>query len=120
MSIDENSAEGDLEAVGFIRNGLPVFSTRAMRKEFDNRYSKCGMKPAVLRDVRRFLTQNSLSCDSSKQQEVDERFVEWLLSADDTQIFYDLRRSNGRPKDEELNPFWEGLGSYLSEQCSCP
>lgn len=37
------------------------------------------------------------------------------MSADDTQIFYDLRRSNGRPQDEELNPFWEGLGSYLSE-----
>lgn len=68
--IDEDSAEGDLEAVGCIRNDLPVFSTSAMRKEFNKRYSECGMKPAVLRDVRKFLT--------------DERFVEWLLSADDT------------------------------------
>jgi hypothetical protein len=115
ISRDEDSADGDLEAVGFIRYDLPIYSTRAVRKEFVNRYSKCGMKPAVLRDIRRFLTNDSSSGDSSRQQEVDERFAEWLLSADDTQLFYDLRRNNGRPKDEELDPFWEGLESYLSE-----
>lgn len=69
------------------------------------------MKPGVLRDVRRFLTQDSFSCDSSKQQKVDERFVEWLLSADDAKLFYDLRRSNGRSKDEKFNLFLEGLES---------
>jgi hypothetical protein len=41
-----------------------------MRKEFVNRYFKCGMKPAVLRDVRRFSTNDSSLCDSSRQQEV--------------------------------------------------
>lgn len=53
--IDENFVEGDLEVVGFIRNGLFVFLIRVMRKEFDNRYLKCGMKFVVFRDVRRFL-----------------------------------------------------------------
>lgn len=84
---DESYAEGDLETVGFIRNDPHVSSTKAKRKRFYNRYSKCGVKPAILGDIRRFLTKDSSSSHSSKQQEVDERFVEWLLCANDTQLF---------------------------------
>lgn len=49
------------------------------------------MKLGVLRDVRRFLIQDLFLCDSSKQQKVDECFVEWLLFVDDVKFFYDLR-----------------------------
>lgn len=72
-----------------------------MRKEFNNKYSKYGMKLAIPRNVRRFLTRGSSVGDSSKQQEVAELYVECLLSADDNKLLYDLRRRNGRSKDEE-------------------
>lgn len=117
--IDEDLKHGDcdLEAIDVVREGLPMFSTRAMRREFINRYTSAGSqyKPAILRDVFRFLTQDSSAAKTSTQSEVDERVCEFLLTADETNLFYDLRKLNGRPKDENLNPFWDELQRYLGD-----
>ncbi|CAG2219397.1 PIP5K [Mytilus edulis] len=117
--IDEDlkHGDGDLEAIDVVREGLPMFSTRAMRREFINRYTSAGSqyKPAILRDVFRFLTQDSSSAETSQQSEVDERVCEFLLTADETNLFYDLRKLNGRPRDENLNPFWDELQRYLDD-----
>ncbi|KAK3097052.1 hypothetical protein FSP39_005923 [Pinctada imbricata] len=87
-----------------------------MRREFIERYtSKAKVKPAILRDVYRYLTQDSAAAESGHQAEVDNRVAEFLLQADDTGLFYDLRRYNGRPKNEALDPFWEEAQKYFDE-----
>lgn len=114
---DLNHGDNDLKAIDKVREGLPIFSTRAMRREFINRYSVVGpqFKPAILRDLYRFLTQDSAAAESKNQSEVDARVCEFLLTADETGLFYDLRKLNGRPKDEKLNPFWDELQKYLDD-----
>lgn len=106
----------DLRAIDFIKKDLPHFPIRAMRQEFIVRYAyACKIKPAILRNAYHFLTQDSSAAEHSKQAEVDERVVDFLMNADDPMLFYDLRRNNGRPKDETLKPFWTELLRYLDE-----
>lgn len=109
--------ERDLEAIDIIRQDLPVFSTRAMRREFIDRYANAHtlVKPAIFRDVYRFLTQDASAAESTKQSQVDDRVVQFLLNADEPGLFYDLRHQNGRLADENLNPFWDELKKYLEE-----
>ena len=97
---DHEHSDGDMHAIDSIRKDLPHFSTRTMRKEFITRYSQsCKIKPAILRSVYQYLTQDSSAAEHQKQSEVDTRVAEFLTMADDTALFYDLRKNNGRPKE---------------------
>ena len=109
----EDRAVGDLDAVTSIKDDLPKFSTRAMRKNFINKYAKTGAKPAVLRHIHRYLTEDSSVAESKQQASVDERVSEFLLQSDCTSLMYDLRCNNGRPVDTRLDPFWDALEKHL-------
>lgn len=113
--VEDDDATGDLEAISSIKEHLPIYATRAMRNEFINRYSKTGTKPAILRDMYRFLTRDASAAVSSDERAVDDRVLEFLLQSDAPEMFYDLRKNNGRPKDTKLDPFWNALDSYLEE-----
>lgn len=113
--IEDDHATGDLEAISSIKEHLPVYATRAMRNEFMNCYSKTVTKPAILRDMYRFLTRDASAAVSSGERAVDDRVLEFLLQADAPEMFYDLRKNNGRPKDASLDPFWDALDVYLDE-----
>ncbi|XP_052249975.1 uncharacterized protein LOC127858198 isoform X2 [Dreissena polymorpha] len=104
---------GDLQAVTAIKHDLLKFSTRGMRKSFFLKYSKCGPKPAVLRHMYRFLTEDDTAAESRRQEEVNNRVTEFLLNSDSTELLYDLRKNNGRPKDTRLDPFWDLMSSHL-------
>lgn len=112
-SPDKTKAEGNLDAVTAVKRDLPKFSTRAMRKSFYQKYAASGTKPAVLRHMYRFLTSDGTAAESENEAEVDERLTDFLLNSDSTELLYDLRKNNGRPKDPELDPFWDALGKYL-------
>lgn len=113
---EQEHCDGDLKAIDAIRLDLRHFSTRAMRNEFITKYSQsCKIKPAILRNVYHFLTQDSSSAEHQQQAEVDARVAEFLVTSDDPELFYDLRKNNGRPKDEKLKPFWSELQKYLDE-----
>nr|XP_022308033.1 uncharacterized protein LOC111114036 [Crassostrea virginica] len=113
--VEDDDATGDLEAISSIKEHLPIYATRAMSNEFINRYSKTGTKPAILRDMYRFLTRDASAAVSSDERAVDDRVLEFLLQSDAPEMFYDLRKNNGRPKDTKLDPFWNALDSYLEE-----
>jgi hypothetical protein len=115
-NVSDREDRGNLDAISSIRDDLDTYSTRAIRKSFIMRYARVnGLKPAILRDVFRFLTNDSAAAESKNQSEVDDRVAEFLLDADDAHLFYDLRKLNGRPHDTSLNPFWEELGKYLDD-----
>lgn len=44
-----------------------------MRNEFINPYSKTGTKPAILRDMFRFLTRDASAAVSSDKRAVDDK-----------------------------------------------
>lgn len=113
----ERSDEDDLQVLSEIRENLPVYSTRAMRKLFIDRYAReTGMKAAVLRDMYQFVKGDSAAAESSKQREVDERFAKFIIETDDPELVWDLRTNNGRPINEKLNPFWEALDQFINRE----
>lgn len=113
----ERSDEDDLQVLSEIGENLPVYSTRAMRKLFIDRYArKTGMKAAVLRDMYQFVKGDSAAAESSKQREVDERFAKFIIETDDPELVWDLRTNNGRPINEKLNPFWEALDQFINRE----
>jgi hypothetical protein len=42
--------------------------------------------------------------------------MEYLLASDDPELYVDMRKNNGRPKNKQFDPFWEELGRYLEEK----
>ena len=109
---NERSQEDLIETLNFIKKTTPKYSTRAMRKEFFDRYSKFGIEPAVLRDIYRFTTDDESAGSSQKEEEVDNRLVNFLLESNDTDLLWDLRKLNGRPKNPAFDPFWQEIQKY--------
>lgn len=117
---DDSKRSGmkELQVIEQIKKDIPVFSTRQMKSEFINRYSKTGLKPGVLRDMYRFLSKDQSAPESLEQRQVDQRVFKCLLEADDPDLLYDLRKNNGSPKCEELEPFWQEVDRFLEEQAT--
>lgn len=117
---DDSKRSGmkELQVIEQIKKDIPVFSTRQMKSEFINRYSKTGLKPGVLRDMYRFLSKDQSAPESLEQRQVDQRVFKCLLEADDPDLLYDLRKNNGSPKCKELEPFWQEVDRFLEEQAT--
>ena len=119
VSVDDRTDEDKINVLSRVREMIPTYSTRAMRKNFIMRYAKVTkIKPAILRDMYIYLTGDSASGESVEQNAIQKRVAEFFLTADDEQLIYDLRANNGRPSDSKLDPFWAELGKYLEEKCA--
>ena len=114
-SNNERNQENLIETLNSIKKTIPIYSTRAMRKDFFDRYSKFGIEPAVLRDIYRFTTNDESAGSSQKEVEVDKRLINFILESNDTDLLWDLRKLNGRPQNPAFNPFWEELQKYIDE-----
>ena len=103
-----------MKAVDSVCQMIPTFSTRATRMEIMQTYTK-KVKPALLRNIYSFITQDSLAGQTEQMQKVDDNVAVFLAESDDTDLFYDLRKMSGRPNDQSLDPFWEELKKFLDE-----
>ena len=103
-----------IKAVDSVRQMLPTFSTSAMRKEIIQRYSR-EFKSALLRNIFYFITHDSFAAETAHLEKVDESVAVFLAESDDPDLFCGMRKFNGRPTDESLNPFWDELGKFLDE-----
>jgi hypothetical protein len=102
--------------VNLVKGDISQFATRQMRRDFIEKYSsKCRIQPVILRNMFCFLT-NMENSSTKTEAEIDERFLRFLMNADDPEIFFDLRRNNGRPNDPKYEPFWESLEKLLQEK----
>ena len=100
--------------ITLIKEEVLKFSTRRMRKDFIDRYSqKCKIQPVILRNIFNFLTDFEPPTTNQKETVMDERFLRFLLEADDPEVIFDLRKHNGRPNDPQFEPFWEALDKLL-------
>ena len=103
-----------IKAVDSVRQLIPTFSTRAMRMELMQRYSR-QIKPALLRNIYSFITQDSSAAETQQLQKVDDNVAVFLAESDDPDLSYDLKKLNGRPNDQTLGPFWEEPRLFLDE-----
>ena len=100
-----------------IKELIPKYSTRTMRKEFIDLYhGSFGVQPAVLRHMYRFLTNDCSAADCAATAAVDDRVAKFALNSDDPDLIYDLRKLNGRPTDPRFDRFWNEMQAFLDEK----
>ena len=99
-----------------IKEKIPVFHSRLMRKEFINKFGRVSstVKPAVLRYIYHDMTGDSSSSDTSSQEEIDFR-VKQAIEMEDPEIVTDLRQLNSGAK-EKYDVFWIECGTFLEEE----
>ena len=103
-----------IKAVDNVRQILLTFSTWAMRKEIILGYSR-EVQPALLRNIFSFISHDSSTAETAYLEKVDDTVTVFLAESDDPDLFYDMRKLNGRATDESLNPFWDELWKFLDE-----
>ena len=99
---------------------LPVYHTRAMRKEFVSSYG-CLMnntKPVVLRAVYRELTGDSSAPNALTDSEIDAR-LQTAVSMEDVDIVVDLRELN-EGTTRKYDVFWTKCKEFLQEATAVP
>ena len=102
--VDVDSTENDILNLSVkvrddLRQSLPTYHTRAMRREFISSFgAMTGTKSAILREAYRRLTGDAAAPNCLVEKQVDERVRE-LLEFEDPEIIWDLRLNNkGRPE----------------------
>ncbi|XP_060571418.1 uncharacterized protein LOC132729628 [Ruditapes philippinarum] len=99
---DLSRATGDLDAITAVKHDLEKFSTRAMRRNFFQKYSKTGAKPAILRSIYRYLTEDDTAPESNEQRAIDTRVSEFLLQNDSTEFLCFDERLAVRFRNESI------------------
>ena len=103
-----------------LKRNLPIYHSRAMRKEFVNTYGRFtnSTKPFVLRSIYRELTGDASGASTSNEAAIDKRLKE-ALSCEDIDIIVDLREANeGRGGKYDI--FWTKCKEYLQECTAVP
>ena len=107
--------EETMRLVQHINGQLPVYATRAMKKQLIERYKKAAnVSKAILRDMFRYLT-GDVSAPVKDSADIEDRISKFLES-DDQEIVLDLRKLNGNPGSTKLDAFWAALQKYFNEQ----
>ena len=104
----------DAAAIAMATKNAPSTATRAMLREFFDRFSILCTNEAALRALYRHLSPNGYGDHGANQKQIDERCLKFLSRSDDAdpQLFYDMRHLNGRDGDK-FAAFWEVMGEYL-------
>ncbi len=109
---DTACASENLRLIEKIKKDIPVYHTRAMKREF---FSLCGRispksKPYVLRSIYCTLTGDHTSSRTTAEAEIDERVSE-ALAMQDPDIILDLRECNTNGQDR-YSVFWEKCAEF--------
>ena len=96
-----------------IEKDIPVYHTRAMKREFIDRYSLVISNKSVLNNVYSYLTGDPSSKASKVSRDVQAR-LNLMLQSGDTDLVNDLRAFNeGQP--EKYDIFWDAIGAFINK-----
>ena len=111
---DMGNSSDNLRLIEEIKKEIPVYHTRAMKKEFLTLYGRISpeSKPYLLRSMYYALTKDSSAPRTTAEREIDERVQEALL-AEDIDIIIDLRHLNSSSEDN-FSLFWAKCNEYLT------
>ena len=101
-----------MKAVDAVCMMIATFSTRDMRMEIRQRYSR-EIQPSLLRNIFSFITKYSSAAETSHLQRVDDNAAVFLAESDDPDVLYDLWKLNGSYNSLDL--FWGQLKEFLNE-----
>ena len=109
----EASTIENVKIVEEIKKVIPVYHTRAMKRDFCEMYGRVSpmSKPYVLRSIYNFLTNDHSTSRTTAESEVDARMQEALLS-EDPDIIIDLRERNSNDQDK-FSVFWDKCNEFL-------
>ena len=113
---DEDNCCAFTTCINIIRARIPIYASRQMKQGFIELFSKTvSCKPAVPRAIYKHLTGDSSAPESTHQGVVDDQLMEFLLTSDEDQMAYDLRKNNEKVKDEKFDPFWNALATAVEK-----
>lgn len=94
-------------AVAKLMDTLPIYHTRAMKREFISHYGSLmsGTKPFVLRSIYRELTGDASSSRTYDEEQVDKRLRE-ALDSEDFDVIIDMRELN-EGRTAKYDEFWK-------------
>ena len=83
-SISDISNSSDNLRIEEVKKKIPIYHTRAMKKEFFTFYGRISpeSKPNLLRSMYYALTKDSSASQTTAEREIDERVQEALLAED--------------------------------------
>ena len=110
---EEPSCSENLKIVEKIREEIPVYHTRAMKRKF---FTLCGRitpksKPHVLRAIYSALSGVCSASRTTAESEVDARVSE-VMAMEDSDIVIDLRECNKNGQDC-FGIFWDKCNEFL-------
>ena len=108
------------QVVAKIMEGMPIYHTRAMKREFISHYGllMAGVKPYVLRSIYRELANDASNSRTSEEGDIDERVKE-VLASEDLDVIVDLREMN-EGCVAKYGVFWEKFAEYIAECTAVP
>ena len=103
-----------------LKPDLPIYHTRAMRREFVNTYGRFtdSTKPVVLRNIYQELIGDASGSSTTNESTIDQRLKEALL-LEDVDILVDLREAN-EGRLGKYDTFWTKCKEYLQECTAVP
>ena len=103
-----------------LKQDLPIYHTRAMRREFVNTYGRFtgSTKPVVLRNIYRELTGDASGSSTTNESAIDQQ-LKGALSFEDVDILVDLREAN-EGRLGKYDTFWTKRKEYLQECTAVP
>ena len=114
---DRADADND-RTVMEVKNRLPVIHSRAVRREFTERFSHAVVSPSVLRQMYTLLTCDGSAPHDRAQRDVDERTLEYLVSGGDIELWPDMRVLNSGERDK-YDLFWAAGDKVCASLVSC-
>lgn len=108
------------QVIDKLKSTLPVYHTRAMRREFINAYGcvTANTKPYIFRSIYKSLTGDTSSSDTTDEAAIDQRLKE-AIESEDIDLIIDLREAN-EGRVGKYNTFWSKCNEYLQECSAVP
>ena len=115
----EATFEESVRTVEDIKQILPRYHTRAMRREMFTKFGRISpsVKPAALRYLYRELTADSSASHDTPEEIVDERVRSIILmEPEDSRTVVDLRDVKSQEKKTKYDVFWDEARKYINEE----
>lgn len=97
-----------------LEKNIPVYHTRAMRKEFRQKFALVTkVSPSVMDEMYRYLTGDISTPSSNVSKGVQQRLIA-LIDAQDPDIAFDMRMLHEK-KPSQFDDFFGEVGKFLQE-----
>ena len=111
----ESNNNETCKIIDWFRSDIPVYHTRAMRRQFVHRYSLLtSLSPAMLTEIYQHLTSGASAMPTKVSQDLQTR-LRLALDSQDPDLVYDLRTLN-EGRRAKYDDFWKAADAFINRQ----